>query len=152
MIIGIILALIMGTAAGALLMLIKVRQLEKELFAVRLQHVQEKEAFQAKSRAVNKGLISQEMVPMMKAFPYAFKDARRAVHPLDYIVFDGLSDNELREIIFLEIKTGVSNSMTTNERQIKKAVDEGRVRYQIFNPDYLDVALDSEGSNCYNGS
>lgn len=105
------------------------------IYDINLQHVTEQQKFQERSKIVNKGLISQEMVPLMPGFPYEFKDARRATHPLDYVVFNGMSDGDLKEVIFLEIKTGKTNGLTPNERQIKKAVDAGRVRYEIFNPD-----------------
>src|SRR5271170_1564501 len=74
--------------------------------AIERYYLNDRQKFQERSKIVNKGLISQEMVPLMPGFPYAFKDARRAVHPLDYIVFDGLSDGDVKEVIFLEIKTG----------------------------------------------
>jgi predicted Holliday junction resolvase-like endonuclease len=112
----------------------------QQMYDINLQHVTEQQKFHERSKIVNKGLISQEMVPLIPGFPYAFKDARRAVHPLDYIVFDGLSDGNLKEVIFLEIKTGKTNALSPNERQIKKAIDKGKVRYEIFNPDKLSQA------------
>lgn len=47
---------------------------------------------------------------------------------MDLLVFDGLSDEELRKVIFLEIKNG-SSQLTPRERQVKNAILEGRVEW-----------------------
>lgn len=48
---------------------------------------------------------------------------------VDYIVFDGLTDGQVREVVLVEIKTG-SSRLTQREHQIKTAVKDGRVRYE----------------------
>lgn len=50
---------------------------------------------------------------------------------VDYICFDGLSSGTLREIVFLEIKTGKS-TLNANENRIKDAIDKGRVRRETL--------------------
>jgi predicted Holliday junction resolvase-like endonuclease len=51
--------------------------------------------------------------------------------PIDFLVFDGMSDDDLREVVFLEIKTGGSN-LTTRERRVRDAVLAGRVSWKEF--------------------
>lgn len=82
------------------------------------------------SRAVNTGLEAEQLAPWIEGFPYAPKDARFFGKPADFVVFDGLSEGSLREIVFVEIKTGRPD-LNTNERQVRKAIEEGRVRYEI---------------------
>ena len=49
--------------------------------------------------------------------------------PIDLIVFDGLDEESLREIYFVEVKTGASASLTSRQRQIRDAIKAGRVRW-----------------------
>jgi len=50
---------------------------------------------------------------------------------IDYIVFDGLSSGNLKEIVFLEIKSG-SSTQNTNEKQIEEIIKRGKVRYEVM--------------------
>lgn len=49
----------------------------------------------------------------------------------DYIIFDGLSEGRLREIIFLELKSG-SARLNQNEAMIKNIIDHKRVRFTEY--------------------
>lgn len=50
---------------------------------------------------------------------------------IDYIIFDGLSSGNLKEIIFLEIKSG-SSTQNNNEKSIEDIIKKGKVRYEIL--------------------
>ncbi len=50
---------------------------------------------------------------------------------IDYIIFDGLSSGNLKEIVFLEIKSGSSNQ-NNNEKAIENIIKQGKVRYEIL--------------------
>jgi len=50
--------------------------------------------------------------------------------PIDVVVFDGLSDVELREIVFIEVKTEASATLSTRERRVRDAVLERRVGWR----------------------
>lgn len=84
-----------------------------------------------RSSAVVSGKVSEHLAPYMDAFPYNPKDARFLGSPVDLLVFDGLSDDGLREIVFLEIKSGGS-SLTGRERRVRDAVVAGRVSWREF--------------------
>ena len=53
---------------------------------------------------------------------------------MDYVIFDGLSNGHLREIVFLELKTGKSG-LNKNERSIEAIVREKKVRYECLRID-----------------
>ena len=57
------------------------------------------------------------------------KDAQFLGRPVDFVVFDGLDEGEVRRIVFVEVKTGVS-TLTTRERRVRDAVRAGRVEWQ----------------------
>ncbi|MGP1582891.1 MAG: Holliday junction resolvase-like protein [Candidatus Altimarinota bacterium] len=80
------------------------------------------------SRNAITGEIYEKILPSMPNFPYAPKDMVFVGKGTDYIIFDGLSDGDLREIIFLEIKSGKSR-LNANEKMIKKILDEKIVRF-----------------------
>ena len=84
-----------------------------------------------RSSAVVSGKVTEHLGPYMEAFPYNPKDARFLGTPVDLIVFDGMSDDDLGEIVFLEVKSG-SSSLSTRERRVRDAVLARRVVWREF--------------------
>jgi len=85
----------------------------------------------SRSRAVLKGQLSEQLAPLARDFAHASKDARFLGHPIDYVVFSGLSDDDAGiEIVFVEVKTGKAR-VTRNESRVARAVREGRVRFEV---------------------
>lgn len=84
-----------------------------------------------RSSAVVSGKVTEHLAPYMAAFPYDPRDARFLGTPVDLIVFDGMSEDSLREIVFLEIKSRGS-ALSTRERRIKDAVLARRVCWKEF--------------------
>ena len=82
-----------------------------------------------RSRAVVTGKVTEHLVPLMGQFPYNPKDVRFLGTPVDLIVFDGMDEDDLSEIVFVEVKTGASASLSTRERRIRDAVRAGYVRW-----------------------
>ncbi|MCI5606328.1 MAG: Holliday junction resolvase-like protein [Treponema sp.] len=81
-----------------------------------------------RSRSVINGQMIEQVAPFLPDFPCNPSDARFVGKPVDFIAFKGLSDEEIEEIQFIEVKTGQS-TLSEREKQIKKAVKEGRVKY-----------------------
>lgn len=82
-----------------------------------------------RSQAVIAGKVTENIVPYMPVFPYNPKDVRFIGSPVDLIVFDGAAEGRLREVVFLEVKTG-SSSLNQIQRQIRDAVLAGRVEWR----------------------
>jgi predicted Holliday junction resolvase-like endonuclease len=82
------------------------------------------------SRSSRDGVGGENVAPWMPGFPYEPRDASFLGKPVDYVVFDGLDDGELREIVFVEVKTGQSG-MTKRGQQIRRAVRDGRVSHRL---------------------
>jgi predicted Holliday junction resolvase-like endonuclease len=86
------------------------------------------------SRVVVNGKIQEHIAPLLPEFASQFNlsEARFLGAPVDYIVFEGLDDNdEVSQVTFVEIKTG-KGVLTKRERWIKKAVEEGNVRFEVI--------------------
>jgi predicted Holliday junction resolvase-like endonuclease len=88
-----------------------------------------------RSHSVVAGKATEHLAPLLPGFEFDPRDARFLGSPIDFIVFDGLSEGEVHEIAFVEIKTGPSAALTTRERRVRDAVDGRRVRF-------LEVRID----------
>ena len=86
-----------------------------------------------RSSGVILGQVTEHFVPYLPDFPFNPKDARFLGSPLDFLVFDGLSEGQVRSIVFVEVKTG-NASLTTRERRIRDAVQAGNVRWMVIRP------------------
>lgn len=82
------------------------------------------------------GEVYEKILPALPNFPYAPKDMVFIWKGCDYIIFDGLSEWALREIIFLELKSGKS-VLNKNERAIQQMVDHRRVRFSEYRIDSI---------------
>jgi len=88
------------------------------------------------ARSVNTllGRIGEEFAPLLLADKYQVnpKDFRHLGSPVDYIAFKGLSDDNVHpEVIFIEVKSGKSGSLTERERKVRDAIRNGKVRYEV---------------------
>jgi predicted Holliday junction resolvase-like endonuclease len=68
------------------------------------------------------------MAPLLPDFGFNPRDARFIGNPIDYVVFDGLSEGQLRRIVFLEVKTG--GGLNANEKQVKAVVDARAIEWR----------------------
>ncbi len=84
-----------------------------------------------RSRSTLSGQVLERLAPHFPEFPYDPTDLRFIGTPVDYIVFDGLAEGEVQEVVFLEVKSGRSN-LTTRERRVRDAVEAGAVRWDIY--------------------
>jgi predicted Holliday junction resolvase-like endonuclease len=82
-----------------------------------------------RSRAVITGKVTEHVVPFFPGFQHNPKDARFIGTPVDFVVFDGLDDGEVRKITFVEVKTG-SSSLSTRERQIRNVIKQQSVEWE----------------------
>ena len=80
------------------------------------------------SRAIVRGQIYEQLVPYLPGFHFNPKDAQFLGRPVDFVVFDGLDEGDLRRIVFVEVKTGAS-TLTTRERRVRDAIQRGCVEW-----------------------
>jgi predicted Holliday junction resolvase-like endonuclease len=95
------------------------------------------------SRLTKGGQIAEHLAPFLPGFCESFnpKDARFVGHPVDFVVFDGLEEGEVRGIVLLEVKSGDSSDLNKRQRQIRRAVDAGSVRFETLR--LAGISLDS---------
>ena len=80
------------------------------------------------SRAVTRGQIYEQLVPYLPDFEFNPKDAVFLGRPVDFVVFDGLDEGDVRRVVFVEVKTGGS-SLSTRERRVRDAIRRGHVEW-----------------------
>ena len=83
----------------------------------------------SQSRAVTRGQVFEQFAAYFPSFEFNPKDAQFIGKPVDFVVFDGLDEGELRRIVFVEIKTGDA-ALSTRERRIRDAIRHGRVEWR----------------------
>ena len=83
-----------------------------------------------RSSAVIKGQIGERFAPFVPGFGYELADARFLGSPVDYIVFDGLTEGQIRAIAFVEVKTGAA-TLTPYQRQVHEAISAGRIEWRL---------------------
>jgi len=81
-----------------------------------------------KSQSVTMGKMTEHMVPYLPGFRFNPADARFIGSPIDFVVFDGLSNDDVKKIVFIEIKTGISN-LSTRERSVRNVVQDRNIEW-----------------------
>ena len=108
--------------------LIAKREYDKETPKLRKEAVE-------KSRAILTGKFSEQISPYFPNFPYEASEARFIGSPVDFIVFKGMNEKEIKEIIFVEVKTGKSK-LSKQEKHLKEAIINKKVKWfeYLLNP------------------
>jgi len=104
-----------------------------------------------KSSSVTMGKMTEHMVPYLPGFGFNPADARFVGSPIDLIVFDGLGNDEVNKIVFVEIKTGAS-TLSTRERMVRDAVIAKNIEWlevkaNFDGPDIVQKVRSRKNSN-----
>ena len=97
----------------------------------------------AGSQAAVAGRVFERVAPYLPGFGYNPKDVRFVGDPVDFVVFDGLSEGHVRNVVFVEVKTG-AGELNGNERRVKAAITERRVEWSLFRMSDGQPALPSD--------
>jgi predicted Holliday junction resolvase-like endonuclease len=83
------------------------------------------------SQAAVSGRVFERVSPYLPGFDYNPRDVRFLGDPVDFVVFDGLTEGTVRKVVFVEVKTG-HGDLNGNERKVKRAIMERRVEWSLF--------------------
>ena len=94
-----------------------------------------------KSQSITYGKMTEHVVPCLPGFRFNPSDARFIGSRIDFVVFDGLGDGEVKRIVFIEIKTGMSN-LSARVRNVRNAVQDKNfesleIKVNLDNPEIL---------------
>ncbi|MCW4020492.1 MAG: hypothetical protein NWF14_04600 [Candidatus Bathyarchaeota archaeon] len=91
----------------------------------------------AKSRAVLKGALAEQLAPFFKEFGFNPSDARFIGDPVDYVIFDGYTQVRERKadkpitVVLADVKTGQS-TLTYEQRRIRRGIEAGQVEFRTI--------------------
>ena len=87
------------------------------------------------------GLVSEQIATLLPGFPFDPGDCRFIGKPVDFIVFKGMNEQSISEVIFLEIKSGKSKTLNQQEKRLRDAIQAGRVRWVQWNVETNQIKL-----------
>lgn len=127
LLVGIIIAYYLGYKIGAFR---RDRYWENELPSHR------KEAI-AKSRAVLGGQFSEQLAPFLPDFKYLPTECRFMGKPVDILVFKGMDEKKIDEVVFVEVKSGKARNSPV-EKSLRETIEKKKVRWEEYRiPDEL---------------
>ena len=88
-----------------------------------------------RSQSVINGKVVEQLAPYLPEFPYDPRDVRFIGSPIDLIIFNGLNDGGLQEIVFVEVKTG-SSALSKRERSVRDCLQHSRVTWKSWSPSH----------------
>ena len=84
-----------------------------------------------KSRAVLGGQFSENLAPYLPDFPFLPTECRFLGKPTDFIVFKGMDEKNITEVVFVEAKSGKSK-LSQQEKSLKETIEKKRVRWEEY--------------------
>ena len=138
-------ALIAVIVVVAILFILLMNYITRLKFERRFRHWQDTETLRweaeieqarksaiTQSRAVLGGKFTEQMAPYLPEFKYDPTEARFIGSPVDLIVFPGLARGDPEEIVIMEIKSGKSGQLTSQQRKIRQLIEDGMVRWELI--------------------
>ena len=90
-----------------------------------------KKAAVRRSRSVLGGMFAEQLAPYLPNFPFSPTEAKFIGAPIDFLVFKGMDDQHIEEVIFVEVKSGAAR-LNHNEHSLKDAIINKRVRWHEY--------------------
>jgi len=84
-----------------------------------------------RSKVVTLGKIAEHFAPYLPGWHYNPQDARFLGSPIDFVVFDGMSEGVINGVVFVEIKTGNAH-LSAREQDLQDIICLKKVRYEII--------------------
>lgn len=81
-----------------------------------------------KSKSVIMWELYEKILPFLPDFPFKPRDMVFVGKAVDYIIFDWLDEWNLKQIIFLELKSGNSN-LNKNEKMVRDVIKNWKINY-----------------------
>ena len=90
-----------------------------------------------RSRAVLGGQFSEQLAPFLPDFKYLPTECKFMGKPVDLLVFKGMDEKKIDEVVFVEVKSGKSKTSPV-EKSLKETIEKKRVRWEEYRiPDNL---------------
>ena len=84
-----------------------------------------------RSRSVLAGQFSEQLAPYLPDFPFSPSEARFLGKPIDFLIFQGMDEKKIEEVVFVEVKSGKSG-LNTAEKSLKETIMQKKVRWMEY--------------------
>ena len=84
-----------------------------------------------RSRAVLSGQFSEQLAPFLPDFNFKPTEVRFLGKPVDFIVFKGMDNKKIDEVIFVEVKSGMSK-ISSVEKSLKETIENKNIRWEEY--------------------
>ncbi len=89
-----------------------------------------------RSRNTIMGKLWEQVAPYLPKFNYHPSDMKFIGSPIDYIVFEGMNEKDIRKVVFVEVKSG-NSQLNAQEKRLKEAIEKKRVEWEEFRIDEI---------------
>ena len=108
------------------------RDIKDQRNALRKRKKEKPMKIKVTTATVNFGKIIEKIIPAFDSFPFDLRDCRALYEPIDYIIFNNLSNKgAVESIIFTDVKSG-NAQLQDNQKQIKRLVENGKVKLTVM--------------------
>ena len=83
------------------------------------------------SRSVLSGQFSEQIAPYLPDFPFKPTEARFIGKPIDFIVFKGMDEKNIHEVVFVEVKSGQSQ-LSKVQNSLRSAIENKNVLWHDY--------------------
>jgi len=94
-----------------------------------------KQRSETAAHTANIGFVLERLAPAMKSFRFNPGDCRSLFDPIDYVIFEGLSEKgRVDRIFFVDVKTGQAR-LNSTQKEIRDLVGQKRVEWDVYDPE-----------------
>lgn len=87
---------------------------------------------EVQARATNIGFILERLAPALDTFRFDRNDCRSIFDPIDYIIFEGLSQKgRVSKILFADVKTGKA-PLSPKQKHIRSLVQAKKIQFDTY--------------------
>ena len=91
-----------------------------------------------KQRSGIKGNVAEMFAPYLPGFPFKASECKFIGNPIDYVVFEGLDERQIKCIHFIDVKTDKSE-LKPHQKQIKELVSSLQSPHITFETFHLET-------------
>lgn len=97
----------------------------------------------ARSKGVKLGNYLEEWIPYFRPLLKHYNpcDYKYLGKPVDFIIFNGMEGDKIKEIVFLEAKSK-SGGLSKRERQIRDCIEKGKTKFKIIAVKGKEIKID----------
>ena len=85
----------------------------------------------SRSRSVLAGQFSEQLAPYLPDFPFKPTEARFIGKPVDFLVFRGMDEKNIDEVVFVEVKSGKA-TLNPQEKNLKNIIQDKKIHWYEY--------------------